>query len=484
MALVLITIPFSNRADAFYLTGMFGVGIAACLKIFFERGSRRFIGSIAVQFVVALLVAALLLRFIHADIWLGYLELFLKDAAFPLFLILVLLNNLRFSLSNKFPPVFRLLFNISLFGFIGFIGVSVLSFFSSISPDTSFYMFRHELGFYIVIFLVALNTLESRKDLKRFLLVLYFTGITVGVIAIAENVLYYIGGESIKNALIEHEFIREYFGHEVVPVRSQYPFEHHNRLGYYLLSVVFLTIAAGYTIADRKRRHWVNASALIPITGMFLTYTRGAVGAFFPAFFLLLILTRWRNLIWCVVIVLVLVLVTPAPVRKHYVSIFESKTYFQENSNAYTRLMAWKIAANIIRDYPYLGIGYGWKNFRWLNPYYLTIEDVQYSHCHNTYLEVGCETGVVGMVSILSAYFSLFAQLIIVVFTRVFEKTQRRIALSLCALFLATAIYMLTNYIFRYGAGMFIWFLFGLSLAFVHILFKKTPEETTHYLKE
>jgi O-antigen ligase len=176
----------------------------------------------------------------------------------------------------------------------------------------------------------------------------------------------------------------------------------------------------------------------------------------------------------------VLIAVSPSSVQRHYLSIFHGETYVDENSTIHTRFVAWEMARDIIKDYPWMGIGYGWRNFEYLDRQYRMVEDLEFSHCHNTWLQAACEAGIPSLLSLLAVWISLLVLLLLGARAMPARSPQRRQFVSLVGLFSGIAIYMLSNYVLRYTSGTLIWILLALALTIIYRTFcdEAVPQES------
>ena len=467
LGVLLVVIPFENDAQALYLGSVFCAVISCCVRILIEHGTKKFLGEIVSIYAGILIISSLLLRIVRINDWGIYIELFLRDVAPVLFLIVILLCSLPKGFLPNLSYPYKIWFKLSFFGMLFLMGLQFISSFSGISPEMSFYQFRHELGLYIALFFVAIFTVTTLPRVRGYLLIMVFIGLVVGIISSIENLLYYIGGESIRHFLFEHEFIRTYLGERIKPVRSQFPFYHHNRLGFYLVSIVFLVIAFRGFLSKRSWTRWYPAAAVIPAAGLILTFTRSAVLACIGGVLIMFLLTRWYRLIGLVLIIIIFLIAAPRSVQKHYLTIFQEATYRSSDSSAYGRLVGWDIAREIILQHPFMGIGYGWRNFEVMNRIYPG--QFIYSHCHNSYLEIACESGILAMFVFVFSYLSLIV-LHIRVWLRMPPLPVRKTVIAWIGLLCAIGLYMFTNFILRYSTGMFTWILLAISFRFITLV--------------
>jgi hypothetical protein len=392
--------------------------------------------------------------------------------------LLVLINNLFDGMKEKGALRANDWFTFILGGVLLFVSLNWLSCFTSISPGMSFYQFRHELGPYLGVFLVILSEGTRIKEWNRLVKTIYLAGIAVAALSIVLNLAFYPAPQEIKEAMIEAEIVRYYGGEGTIPVRAQYPFSHHNRLGFYLMCAALMVfIMRALFTENTKFRNLIGLSLIVPLAGMILTFTRGAAIAIIPAVLIVVVGPRWKNALWVGLLILFVLLFSPSSVRRHYLSIFQEETYTDKNSTVKTRFIAWSIAGRIIQDYPGLGIGYGWRNFEYLDNQYRRVGEREYPHCHNTWLEVVCEAGPPAGVVFVVTWLSLIIFMLKMVYSPNLVKEDKTIALGFIGLFVGVGLYMFSNYVLRYTLGMHVWILLALSLTWLLYTQDRTTKE-------
>lgn len=478
LVLLLISLPFSSRADAVYMGSIVIAALASCCRNALTEMSRRFWFLILLEIGVILILSMSVLAIVYGAGWFTLWRSFLKNVLLPLIVIIILSHRLPFSLGRNAPELFRHLFQIALAGLMLFVVLNVLSAFAGTNPGASFLVFRNELALYTAIFLVILNYVENFTHLKRLILTLYFVGLLVSLVAISENILFYLGDYTVKRTLLRFEYVSPFFRETINPVRSQYPFEHHTQLGFFLLCSVLITVPVYFMTKTRYTRRWVGLSSVLPILGMALTHTRSSMIALIFALILVLSLTRWRSLVWLMLFLVLLFEFAPSAVRQNYLSLFRRENYRENVFSAYLRFISWDFAQKIIKTYPQLGIGYGERNYEFPKFKYFaektgSIRD-EGVISRNTYLQIVCESGVVSGLSFIISFISLIILLLGTYLKTELPVLYRRISASLLGLMTGIATFMLTNYVLNYSSGMLVWVIFALSLSFIRIIY---PEE-------
>jgi putative inorganic carbon (HCO3(-)) transporter len=131
---------------------------------------------------------------------------------------------------------------------------------------------------------------------------------------------------------------------------------------------------------------------IIVSTGaVIMTNSRGSSLSLGVIFLCRLLRSRHR----IAVLVLVALALGPALylVKDQYFDRMETISSYQEGAqNDGGRLALWNVAIHMISDHPFLGVGFGQRNFISLVPHYMYIPDLH--AVHNTYLQMWVDSGI------------------------------------------------------------------------------------------
>lgn len=225
-----------------------------------------------------------------------------------------------------------------------------------------------ELLSYVSVFFVLLNTLETKKQFKRLILVIISMGFLVSIIGMAKGFTY--------------------------------PFINRNHFAGYMELVFFIT--AGYSLTEmtKYKRVLFSFIAMIMLVAIFLSLSRAGSLSFLGALIFMFTLLKLRKsmrkkstFILTIVIIGVIFLgvLGGGPVLKRFSSLFDKGIISSE-----TRWAIDRDVLNIIVDFPAFGTGLG--TFRNIYPMYNTLQlQDKVNYAHNDFLQLISEVGFLGL---------------------------------------------------------------------------------------
>ena len=329
---------------------------------------------------------------------------------------------------------------LSLFSYFMFTLTGLMSSYLGVNPKEGVFPALINLNF-IVLLLVTIHAFNNGLKLSEISFLIAIIGCFSGVFGVLQ---YY---DFVPQSLITVspptalQFNRNFFGSSQVLI----------------LPFAFLS-----TFSFNGWRRVISlVSTLVILLSIPISQTRSAILALlvFGVFVLSVLsirylkgsLTRHRKVV--LLISLVVFLGAGAFISENYFGNVERniKSYFngQENNNqsqssVEERLTIWQGSTEIVKSNPYIGVGFGnWKI------HYGAITDqptraksgrVVISKAHNVYLEILCETGIIGLL-----FYCLFLVIIIYLIRK--HSLNNFSALFLGAGFLA----FLTDYLFSFG---------------------------------
>ena len=228
--------------------------------------------------------------------------------------------------------------------------------------------------------------------------------------------------------------------------------------GYYVILLpVFLIFMFDNTFLNwMKNKKLLLIPFSICVAGFIANNTRGAwvaVGLMSIVILVLLGIRNPKKLVCglCTICLCVTILGN----NNYFAQRFKSITSTTNSSNA-ERLLIWNSALQMISDYPVLGVGPGGFTELYQNKYISSkATNPNLRHCHNLFLQIMTENGVIGIISFLSLYFYF----IWFGFVMYFKKKEYA-GLVLCSIVLSVMIHGMTEF----NASVFkdMWLMIGL----------------------
>lgn len=416
---------------------------------------------------------------------------FLKYAVWVIF-VAYLLSSYILHTSTSHRKIIRLL----LISLLGFLSIMIISSFCSINPSRSFYYFCRETGLYVLLFLSLGIILNTREKVSRLMLTLTFLGAVIALIVIIEWGVYHYSGEKVRTLMENKNMVyRAPEDTTGLSVRLWFPFRHHNRLGNFLMMSVYFSLLS-LSLSGAKSASWQKVfypiCVLLIFVAVLFTLTRGAVIALIISGIFIAVMYRRQLVLLILPLCIVLVLIAPQNVKTQLLTIINPKTYTtsgEHYTSVTARFRLIKFGWQVFKKHPFLGIGYGWKNFEKIyNKEYKEVKnELTGPHTHNNFLEVFVETGALG-----GLFFVAFTVLLLLALLRKIRfyksgvsktsshHTERYylIGLLLLGLFIATHLFGMTNYSLRRSIGFLVWT--SWALAFAYTMFKWEIDDSTY----
>jgi drug/metabolite transporter (DMT)-like permease len=168
-----------------------------------------------------------------------------------------------------------------------------------------------------------------------------------------------------------------------------------NVLGEYLLLMIPIACSMLFSADSRKERILCLLAAGIMGVCLILTYSRGCyLGLLFAAAVFLVLLDR-RFLFLGILAVALCPLYLPDSVINRFASIGN----MADSSTSY-RVRIWLGSLAMLKDFGFSGVGFGSEAFNTIYPSY-AMHSVSAQHAHNLYLQILCDSGIVGLLVFL-----------------------------------------------------------------------------------
>ncbi len=229
------------------------------------------------------------------------------------------------------------------------------------------------------------NAVQTRKQLQILVTGLVCAGVIVALYGIYQH---FFGTGGTETWIDEDMF-------SGISTRVYSTLQNPNVLAEYLLLVLPLTAGCLFAAKTRAKRAMYFAACCIMGLCMIYTFSRGGwLGLMFAAVVFLVLIDR-RFIFLILLGGVVLVLFSPETITARFSSIGN----MSDTSTSY-RVSIWMGTLKMLKDYWITGIGPGTEAFNMVYPAY-SYNTISAPHSHNLYLQIICDTGVLGVIVFL-----------------------------------------------------------------------------------
>ena len=322
-------------------------------------------------------------------------------------------------------------------------------------------------GSFILFYFVAINVIRTKKQWSAIVKVFIFSAFIVALYGLFQNFFEVSSTES----WIDEEMF------ENIKVRVYSFFDNPNVLGEFL--VLTIPVAVALLWSKVKDAHkLLFAVVLLCMAGcMIFTWSRGAwLGMLLAvALFLMIYDRRWilAGILMLALLPIALYITGNMAIIERFISIGNT----QDTSTAY-RVSIWNASVNMISDFWVGGIGIGSDAYTTIYPTY-ALPGARFAlHSHNLYLQFFVETGIVGIISLVSLLLgflkTVFNKSVV---KKIKTSNTAKIVVALGAGFLGFMFQGLTDYVwYNYRILMIFWIVIALGVSGVNILKAETKE--------
>jgi len=275
-------------------------------------------------------------------------------------------------------------------------GIVAYSVFLSFNPAASFPVAAVYI-LYILLYLAAKNTVNTREKLMAVLSTILISGLLVSLYGIYQRIT---GNFVMTEAWLDLEMFDE------AMVRIYSTLENPNVLGEYLIFIIILAFGGLYWY--REYLHKITSFGILGIAGvtMILTQSRGAWLGLVAAFAIFALLHDRRLVLLGIIGILAAPMFIPPAIIARFLSIGD----LTDTSTAY-RVFIWMGSLDMIRVFWPIGIGLGEETF--LMMYHKFAYNAVYSpHSHMLYLQLIIDLGIAGLLTFFAIMIAFFKSLL------------------------------------------------------------------------
>ena len=356
-----------------------------------------------------------------------------------------------------------------------FLLCSIIASFHSVNIQYSLETVLHNCLVYFTIFFCMVNTIHSQEQIKRIVKAML---ITCGLVCAYGLYGYYTG------VAIRHE-------------RLVATFEYHSRIAKYISLLLPLAVCLLFWYKDVLIRLSLTLLVCICSFSLILTMSRTSWVAIFVTILFIGFATQKK--LWMFIgisICVFLVFVLPSKFLTHAKTITQVNKFFTSQEILGERLLCWKASITMIKDHPVFGMGLGKKLFREAYQQYGgKINDTEkqlkgetapeqskeikakkkkkigelerLSTAHNIFLHIGVETGIVGLLTFLWLFTTVFYTAI--KSWRLSSVGYEKILLmGITASLISIFSHGLTDSFWKKPDALFLWYIIGILFAVIH----------------
>ncbi|WP_196598340.1 O-antigen ligase family protein [Pectinatus frisingensis] len=271
-----------------------------------------------------------------------------------------------------------------------FIVMSFLSIFNSPEKVFSFYNCYHLVGKYVLVYYLAIQSVEDEQQIKKIVFVLG----SAALIVILYGFVQYIAG--INTTAMDWTDNSAFPG---MTTRVFSTWKNPNLLAGYLDIILSLAFGLFFYTKNRKFRIIIGGLFLLALICLGMTYARGALFSIAIVIILYALCYNKRIILPFIVLAFVLLYADPILIDR-MMSVFTSM-----DTSSELRIALWESTIEMILDHPLLGIGWGAYYFVYPSyDFYMQGNFIKIVHAHNMYLNIAAEVGLIGFAGFISCF--------------------------------------------------------------------------------
>ncbi len=316
----------------------------------------------------------------------------------------------------------------------------------------------------VVMAWIVINTITTRRELKTVIMIIVFTATVVSIIGIIQT----IAGPTASFNLGKDIFTVD----NGTTMRAYSTFGHPNQFAGYLILMIPLAFIQFVETKDWRKRTLVGLLAVIMITALVFTFSRGgwvAMGLVGAALIYLNIPKKMLMITSLIVaLALTIIILNQGPLEKTRSAVLDRMMSFsqpkKEDSVGF-RKVCYETAFKMFEHHPIFGFGAGEydENIKkYFNKHYYAWSAIS-KHIHNWYVQILIETGLLGMITFFVALGAVLVRLLLT-FLGMVHNYERQILSGVIGGILAFLIHNLFDVLTIYGRGIDFGLLVGLGL--------------------
>src|SRR5882672_2773621 len=404
-------------------------------------------------------------------------------------------------LQNLFMRRERVILNMPFLLLFVFLGTAVASSFVAKDTDLALLWVTRYLAEGVLLYFLLLNLVRTFGTLRRVTWALLVAGAVLGSLTLYQEISHSYGNEfgglaqrTLKRETPEDVLFSQYdsegpAGKVRLAQRAQGPIDDPNRFAQMLIVLLPLGWCRVRDEPTFAGRALAGSLSILILSGVLITYSRGAFLALLAMLTVLAIL-RGIRLFQVVAVAAVLIvsamlfapgysgrILTLRGVQGLFSASSDVDPDAVQRGRATEMLAAW----NVLVDHPVLGVGPGQfapiYSVSYMSEHYSLRRVTEQRRAHSLYLELGAEMGVVGLLAFLAVVVATLRDLMTV---RRQSASHRAVANYATAFIVAISGYLTTALFLQLSFQRYFWILLSLAGAAVHAARSLDPRGERH----
>ncbi len=240
--------------------------------------------------------------------------------------------------------------------------------------------------------------------------------------------------------------------------------ENPNVLGEYLLLIIPIGVACFLLAKERNAQIFYFVSTSCMMLCLILTYSRGCYIGILAAAAVFAVLWDKRFIFLGFLVLLLLPFVLPESIIDRFLSIGD----LGDSSTSY-RVFIWLGTFDMLRDYWFSGVGPGESAFISIYSFY-AYSAITAPHSHNTFLQIMCDTGIMGLIVfilVIYQYFRILFKSYMKHTPKVRNRKERMLTIAGISSMVGFMLQSLFDYTFyNYRVALLFWIFLGLGIVY------------------
>jgi len=302
---------------------------------------------------------------------------------------------------------------------------------------------------FVLFFIVFTNSIRTRSQLRGVVIAMIWAGAIIALYGFVQ----FIFPDRFSGGWVDEDM----FSYRL---RVYSTLQNPNVLGEYFLLIIPLAFACLLTAKSRQGRLFYIVATIAMLACLVLTYSRGAyLGIIFAIAAFLVLLDR-RFILPGIILAVIIVLALPTTFIERFTSIGNTS----DSSTSY-RVYIWLGTIAMLRHYWFSGVGPGEGAFRQVYPVY-SYNTISAPHAHNLFLQITCDTGIIGLLIILAVFYQYFKNMFHTA-REASSREQRIFAIAGISSILGFIVQSMTDYTFyNYRVMLLFWAVLGIYMLF------------------